>query len=75
MSESLGYFLNIQKTYQKIRFNFFERTVHLLIYHERPERIAHGCSFVTHEQPEQFAHSRSFDMSDLSDLLTVAHLS
>ena len=33
---------------------------HLLIYHEQPERITHGRLFV---------------MSDLSDLLTVAHLS
>ena len=33
---------------------------HLLFYHERPEQIAHGCSFV---------------MSDLSDLLMVALLS
>ena len=32
---------------------------HLLFYHERPEQIAHGCSFV---------------MSDLSDLLMVALL-
>ena len=33
---------------------------HLLIYHELPERIAHG---------------RFFDMRDLSDSLAVAHLS
>ena len=39
--------------------NFFERIAHSLIYPERPERIAHSCSFV---------------MSDLSDLLTVALL-
>ena len=39
---------------------FFEWIAHSLIYHERPERIT---------------HSRSFVMSDLSDLLTVAHLS
>ena len=29
---------------------------------------------IFHEQPEQFAHSRSFVLSDLSELLTVAHL-
>ena len=32
-------------------------------------------SFICHEQPEWFAHGRSFNMSDLSDSLTVAHLS
>ena len=30
---------------------------------------------ICHEHPERFAHGRSFDMSDLNDLLTVAHLS
>ena len=37
-----------------------ERFAHSLIYHKRPERIAHGCSFF---------------MSDQSDLLTVTYLS
>ena len=37
-----------------------ERFTHSLIYHERPEQIAHGCSFI---------------ISDLSNSLTVAHLS
>ena len=36
-----------------------EKTSNLLIYHEQPEQIAHGRSFV---------------VSDLRDLLTVAHL-
>ena len=35
----------------------------------------HSHSFFCHERLEQFAHSRSFGMSDLSNLLTVAHLS
>ena len=43
-----------------ILVKFFEQMAHLLIYHEQPERIAHSCSFV---------------MSDLSNSLTVAHLS
>ena len=30
---------------------------------------------IFHDRPERFAHSRSFDMSYLSDSLTVAHLS
>ena len=59
---------------------------HLLYYHERPEQIAHGCSFVMSdlsdsltvalclERPERFAHSCSFVLSDLSESLTVAHL-
>ena len=38
--------------------NFFERIAHSLISYEQPERIAHSCSFV---------------LTDLSDLLTVAH--
>ena len=49
---------------KKLNFRFlakiFWAIAHLLIYHERPERIAHGCSFV---------------MSNLSDSLMVAHLS
>ena len=32
-------------------------------------------SLICHERPKRFAHGCSFDMSDLSDLLTVAHLS
>ena len=39
---------------------FFEQIAHSLIYHERPEKIAHGRSFV---------------LSNLSDSLTVTHLS
>ena len=39
--------------------NFFELIAHSLIYHERPERIAHSCLFFR---------------SDLSNLLTVALL-
>ena len=38
---------------------FFERITYSLIYHERPERIAHGRSFV---------------LSNLSESLTVTHL-
>ena len=36
-----------------------------------------NCSWLLfcHEQPERFAHCRSFVLSNLSDLLTVAHLS
>ena len=62
---------NIQKNTILVKFfwancSFFvsnranERFAHFLIYHERPEQITHGRSFV---------------MSDLSDLLTVAPLS
>ena len=32
-------------------------------------------SLICHEQPERFAHGRSFVLSDLSDSLTVSHLS
>ena len=40
---------------------------------KKNKRFAH--SLIYHEPPEQFVHSSSFVMSDLSDLLTVAHLS
>ena len=40
------------------------------------ERIAHrSWSLICLERPERFAHGRSFPLSDLSDSLTVAHLS
>ena len=44
-----------------------EQFAHSLFYHERPEQIANGCSFVV-------AHDCSFVLSDLSKSLTVAHL-
>ena len=44
-----------------------EQFAHSLFYHERPEQIANGCSFVV-------AHGCSFVLSDLSKSLTVAHL-
>ena len=55
--ERIAHFLT-NLTYIKHKFlDFFSQN--LLIYHEQPEGVAHGCSFV---------------MSDLSDSLTVAHL-
>ena len=45
----------------------------LLIFGEQPERFAN--LLICHELPERFDHGRSFDTSDLSNLLTVAHLS
>ena len=77
MSESLIFFKNFQKLLKNQSFwanrSFFvseranerfaqknEWFTHSLIYHERPEGIAHG---------------HIFDMSNLSDSLTVAHLS
>ena len=59
-----------------------EQFTHLLIFHERPEQIAHSSSFVmsdlsnwlTIARPERFAHSCSFVLSDLSESLTVAHM-
>ena len=58
MSESLIFFF-VQKTYQKIWFKspFFGRVAHSLIYHERPERIAHGRSFYLSDLSE-WAHER-----------------
>ena len=50
--------------------------------HRFSERITHVLQkiepmsdlLIYHEQPERIAHGRSFDISDLSDLLTVALL-
>ena len=87
MSKSL-FFLTYKKcTKNMILAKFFWANCSFAhVYHERPEQIAHGCSFVMsichvichelicHEQPERFAHSRSFVLSDLRESLTVAHL-
>ena len=40
---------------------------------QQNKQFAH--SLIYSEGPEQIAYSLSFDMSNLSDLLTVAHLS
>ena len=54
MSESLIFFKRTKNVLKiQLLSNFFEQIAHSLIYHERPERIA---------------HSRSFDLSDLSKL-------
>ena len=50
-----GFFLNVQKNMILVKFVLNES----LIYHERPEQIAHSCSFV---------------MKNLSNSLTVALL-
>ena len=82
MSESLIFF-NLQKKYRKrtkkyissqtflseLLF-FCERKTNLL---KKKERFAH--LLIYHERPERIAHSHSFVMSELSDSLTVAHLS
>ena len=59
-----------------------KKTSDLLIYHERPEQIAHSYSFVMSdlsdsrsqslicpERSEQIAHPCSFDLSDLTNEL------
>ena len=62
-NEQIDRFFNLQKKRTKTNHkrwfwsNFVERFAPLLFYHERPERIAQCCSF---------------EMSTLSDLLTVA---
>ena len=62
----------IQKAYQKYNFNQFFEWINRFLWGKEEWAIR---SFIYHEQPEQIAHSRSFFMSDLSDWLTVAHLS
>ena len=51
--EQIAYFLWAKEQ----MWDLCKKTSNLLFYHERPERIAHGCSFV---------------MSDLRDALMVA---
>ena len=84
MSEALVFF-NLQKKTQKVLKNmilvkFFEWITRFFWSKERmsdllkeDERFAHSRCY--HERPEQIAHGRSFDMSDLSNLFTVADLS
>ena len=78
-----SFFLNLQKTYQKIRFNqtfwanrsffgFCERNSKWAICSKQTEQFSNSLFY--HERPEQIAHNRTFVMSDLSDLLTVALL-
>ena len=62
---------NLQKMYKKIRFYHFSQ----IFLRESLIRSFIMSNLICHELPEQFAHCRSFDMRDLSDLLTVAHLS
>ena len=76
MSKLLVFFFLRTKNIPKntILVKCFERIAHLLIYHERPERIAHGCSmFICYERLKRFDLGCSFDMSYLSNSLTVAH--
>ena len=78
MCKSLVFYLNVQKTYQKIWFYNFSQIfwANRSFAHLSWETWANRSqSLIFQKQPEQFAHSRSFDMSDLSDSLTVAHLS
>ena len=58
---------------------FSERIAHFLLkkwaneqFAKKNEQFAHSLIFG--ERPERFTHGRSFDLSDLSESLTVAHL-
>ena len=84
MSESL-IFLNLQKTFKKRTKNtIFSKFVEWITrflwvkgqMSNSPQKQA-ICSrlLFCHERPEWFTHGHSIIMSDLSDLLTVAHLS
>ena len=84
MSESIV-FLNLQKTYKKCtkKYDFKQKKLSkLLVFYEQESKRANGSkkrvitkSLIYHEGPEQIAYSNSFVMSDLSNSLTVAHLS
>ena len=53
-----------------------EKKSNLLIYHEQPEQIAHSHSFFISDLRNSLtSHGCSFGMSNLSDSLTVTHLS
>ena len=52
-----------------------ERFAHLLIYHEQPERNPHSWSFVISNLSNSLTVALLINMSNLSDWLTVAHLS
>ena len=54
----------------------YEKKSNLLIYHEQPEQIAHSHSFFISDLRNSLtSHGCSFGMSNLSDSLTVTHLS
>ena len=80
--QKFSFFKNFQKNckmVQKIRF-FRIFLSEWLIFCERKRNGAlcwkkPSASLMCPEQPERIAHICSFVMSDLSDLLTVAHLS
>ena len=50
------------------------RAIHSLAFLSWGTWANRSGSLFCHERPERFAHGRSFVMSDLRDLLTVAHL-
>ena len=70
-------FFNVQKTYQIVQFqsNFLSESLIWPFTVSWATWANFSWSLICHEWPEQFAHSCSFNMSDLSDSLTVAHLS
>ena len=66
---------NVYKTYQKYNFNQIFWANHSFAHLSWVNKANRSQSLIFHEWPERFAHGCSFDMSDLIDLLTVAHLS
>ena len=84
MSESFAFLKNFQKTvktYKKYKFfNFFWANCLFFLSKRENLVIAQKTEWFAHslfcpEQPERIAHIYSFFMNDLSDSLTVAHLS
>ena len=85
MSESLIFFKNFQKLLKNRnkKYNFcqiFWANRSFYVSERANERFAQknewfAHSLIYHERPEGIAHGHIFDMSNLSDSLTVAHLS
>ena len=70
---------NVYKTYKKIRFSIFLANIFWanpsFAHLSRATWANHLRSLICYEQPELFAHGHSFVLSNLSESLTVAHLS
>ena len=85
MSESFVFLFKRTKKHTKrpkntIFVNFFWAKHSFFVSERTNERFAKKTerfanSLIYYERPEWITHAHSFDMSDLSDLLTVTHLS
>ena len=68
------FFFNIQKTYQKYNFSQIFGSNRSFAHLSWAIWANPSQSLICHEQTERFTHGCSFNISNLSDSLTVAHL-